>query len=51
MPLFFQLNRVNAAVFPLKRRQTPLFVGSATLTPQFFQLNALNAAIFPVERR
>ena len=39
--LFFQLNAVTDAIFPVKRRQRHFF----------FRFNAVNAAIFPVKRR
>ena len=41
MPLFFRLNAVNAAIFPVKRRER-LYIDKK---------NAVNAAIFPVQRR
>ena len=39
-PLFFRFNAVNAAIFPVKRRDC-----------RFFPFNAANAAILPVQRR
>ena len=41
MALLFQLKAVNAAIFPVKRRQRRYFFG----------FNAVNAAIFPLKRR
>ena len=38
-PFFFQLNAVNAAIFPVKCRQR-----------RFFRLNPVNAAVLPVNR-
>ena len=60
MPLFFRFNAVNAAIFPVQRRQrryfssstplSPLFSGSTSLTPLFFWFIEVNAAIFPAQR-
>ena len=56
MPLFFRFNAVNAAIFPVQRRQrryfsgstplSPLFSGSTPLSPLFFRFNAVKSAIF-----
>ena len=51
MVFFFQLNAVNAAIFPVQRRQRQYLSGSTPLTPLFFQFNGVNATIFPVERQ
>ena len=50
-PVFFRLNAVNAAIFPVERGYRRYFSGLTPLTPLFSWLNAVNAAIFPVERR
>ena len=51
LSLIFQFNAVNAAVFPVQRRQRRHFSSSMPLTPLLFQFNALNTPIIPVQRR
>ena len=47
-PVFFRLNTVNAANFPVQRRQLRCFSGPISLIPLFFQFNGVDATIFPL---
>ena len=51
MLLFFRLNDVAAANFPVHLRLHHYFSGWTPLTPLFFLFNGVNAATFQVERR
>ena len=53
MPLFFQLNAVNAAIFPVNAAIIPVqrwyrryFSGTTPLTPPFFRLITASVANF-----
>ena len=42
-PLFFRLNAVNAAIFPIERHEHRYSSGWTPLTPIILRLNAVNA--------